>query len=318
LPRLLPARIEEAASIIDPVFLNTPQVSFAPLSRELGAEVTLKVETLNPIRSFKGRGTEFFVATLQSETSLVAASAGNFGQGLARAAVKRGRRIVMFAAENANPLKIARMRDLGAEVFLSGRDFDAAKAAAREYAEREALLFVEDGREPAISEGAGTIALELSSEPFDAVLVPLGNGALINGVGTWMKAKSPATKIIGICAAAAPSMEISWRSGVLQTTRTADTIADGIAVRRPVPEALEDMRATTDDVLLVTEAHLTEAMRQLLRHTGLLVEPAGAAGVAALIAHRPRFAGQRIATPLCGSNIAPEMLRFTAASTSGD
>jgi threonine dehydratase len=309
MPRLRPERIQEAACIIDPVFLNTPELTFDPLSCELGAELTLKIETLNPIRSFKGRGTDFYVAMLQDDTPLVAASAGNFGQGLARAAVKRGRRIVMFASENANPLKIGRMRELGAEVILAGRDFDAAKAAARDYAEREAFLFVEDGREPAISEGAGTIALELSSGPFDAILVPLGNGALINGIGTWMKSVSPATKIIGVCAAEAPSMQISWRVGILQTTETAHTIADGIAVRRPVPEALEDMRATTDDVVLVTEAHLTEAMQQVLRHTGLLVEPAGAAGVAALIAHRARFAGQRIATPLCGSNVLPEQVR---------
>jgi threonine dehydratase len=308
MPRLRPERIQQAAHVIDPVFLNTPQLTFEPLSHELGAEVTLKIETLNPVRSFKGRGTEFYIATLPGDTPLVAASAGNFGQGLARAAVKRGRGIVMFAAENANPLKIARMRDLGAEVILAGHDFDAAKAAAREYAERKAFLFVEDGKEPAISEGAGTIALELSSQPFDAILVPVGNGALINGIGTWMRETSPTTKIIGVCAAAAPSMEISWRSGVLQTTQTADTIADGIAVRLPVPEALEDMRHTTDDIVLVTDAHLTEAMQQLLRHTGLLVEPAGAAGVAALIAHRARFAGQRVATPLCGSNVLPEQV----------
>ena len=308
MPRLRPERIQEAAGVIDPVFLNTPQFTFDPLSRELGAEVTLKIETLNPIRSFKGRGTEFYVAALRDETPLVAASAGNFGQGLARAAVKRGRRIVMFASESANPLKVARMRELGAEVFLSGRDFDAAKAAAREYAGREGFLFVEDGKEPAISEGAGTIALELSSQSFDAILVPVGNGALINGIGTWMKSVSPATKIIGVCAAEAPSMEISWRTGIMQATETANTIADGIAVRLPVPEALEEMRHTTDDILLVTEAHLKEAMQQLLRHTGLLVEPAGAAGIAALVAHRAHFAGQRIATPLCGSNVLQEQL----------
>jgi threonine dehydratase len=300
--RLSAARIEQAATVIDPVFLNTPEVSFEPLSRELGAEVWLKVETLNPIRSFKGRGTEFLAATLQDETPLVAASAGNFGQGLARASVRRGRRIVMFAAETANPMKVARMRELGAEVTLAGRDFDAAKQAAGKYAERTGFRFVEDGREPAISEGAGTIALELSSG-FDTILVPVGNGALINGIGTWMKAASPATKIIGVCAATAPAMAISWRSGALQTTASAETIADGIAVRLPVAEALADMRHTTDDIVCVSEADLREAMRLLLRHTGLLIEPAGIAGIAALIEHRERFRGQRIVTPLCGSNV---------------
>ena len=306
--QLSPERIQQAARTIDPVFLGSPQLGFGPLSRAVGAELVVKVETLNPIRSFKGRGTEFFVATLEDDAPLVAASAGNFGQGLARAAVRRGRSLTMFAAESANPLKVARMRELGAEVRLAGHDFDAAKGAARDFASSQGLRFVEDGREPAISEGAGTIALELARwpEPFDAVLVPLGNGALINGIGTWMKAASPSTRIIGVCAENAPSMEISWRTGTLHTTPSANTIADGIAVRLPVAEALEDMRHTTDDIVCVSEANIRDAMRLVLLHAGLIVEPAGVAGVAALLAYPARFAGMRIATPLCGSNIAPE------------
>ena len=299
--RLSPARIEAAARIIDPVFLNTPAVAFDPLSRELGVDVTLKIETLNPIRSFKGRGTEFFVATLDDPAPLVAASAGNFGQGLARAAVKRGRAITIFAAETANPLKIARMRELGAEVILVGNDFDAAKGEARRFAERNNFRYVEDGREPAISEGAGTIAMELGA--FDAVVVPVGNGALINGMGTWMRHAHPATRVIGVCAAGAPAMRISWQTGTVQSTETAHTIADGIAVRLPVPEALEDMRFTVDDIVLVTDEDIRQAMRLVLDHAGLVSEPAGAAGVAALIAHPARFAGKRLAIPICGSNV---------------
>ena len=298
--RLSPARISEAARVIDPIFLNTPQMAFEPLSRELGADLVLKIETLNPIRSFKGRGTEFFVATLEDPAPLVAASAGNFGQGLARAAVKRGRAVTIFAAENANPLKIARMRELGAEVILIGHDFDAAKTEARQFAARNGFRYVEDGREPAISEGAGTIAMELGA--FGTVLVPLGNGALINGIGTWMRHAHPATRIIGVCAAGAPAMQLSWQTGTIHATETADTFADGIAVRLPVAEALEDMRSTVDDILTVTDDHIRHAMRLLLSHTGLVVEPAGAAGVAALLAFPARFAGQSLATILCGSN----------------
>jgi threonine dehydratase len=310
-PKLSVPRIEEAMSVMDPVFRNTPQISCDPLSREAGADIVLKVETLNPIRSFKGRGTDYFVHCLEDRTPLVTASAGNFGQGLAYAARKRGLGLEVFAAENANPLKVDRMRDLGAKVTLTGSDFDAAKAAAREYAERTERRLVEDGREAAISEGAGTIGLELLrlEKTLDAIVVPVGNGAMINGIGTWVKAHLPGTRIIGVCAAGAPAMERSWRSSQVMVTAEANTIADGIAVRVPVPVAVEHMKDTVDDVLLIDDATTLQAMRLLLHHTGLLVEPAGAIGVAAIIAHREQFAGRYVATPLCGSNVTPQQFR---------
>jgi len=305
------AHIEEAAAVIDPLFRDSPQLLFDPLSRDLGARVVLKVETLNPIRSFKGRGADYFVHRLPDRAPLVAPSAGNFGQGLAYAARKRGIALTVFAAESANPLKLARMRDLGAEVVLAGGDFDAAKAAARDYAAREGLRFIEDGRDPPIAEGAGSMAVELlrRPRPFDAVLIALGNGALINGVGTWIKARAPGTRVVGVCASGAPAMERSWRNGRVETTPSVDTIADGIGVRIPVPEALEDMRGVVDDVLLVDDAMILRAMRLLLEHTGLLVEPSGAVGIAAVLAHRERFAGQFLATPLCGGNVTREQFR---------
>ncbi len=314
--RLSLAHIEEAASVIDPLFRDSPQLLFDPLSRDLGAEVALKVETLNPIRSFKGRGADYFAHRLPDRTPLVVPSAGNFGQGLAYAARKRGLALTVFAAETANPLKVARMRDLGAEVVLAGCDFDAAKMVAREHAARLGLRFVEDGRDPPIGEGAGSMAVELLRwpRPFDAVLVALGNGALINGIGTWVKAHAPGTRVIGVCASGAPAMERSWRGGRVETTSTVDTIADGIGVRVPVPEALEDMRGTVDEVLLVDDDAILRAMRLLLHHTGLLVEPSGAVGIAAVITYRERFAGQLLATPLCGGNVTREQFRewFTA------
>lgn len=304
-------RIEHAASVIDPVFRDTPQVSFDPLSQTLGAELVLKVETLNPVRCFKGRGGDYGVRCLPDTTPIVVASAGNFGQGVARAARQRGIAITVFAAQSANPLKIARMQDLGAEVVLSGEDFDAAKAAARQFADQHDLCFVEDGREPAISEGAGSMAVELLRwpRPFDAILVALGNGAMINGIGTWVKAHAPQTQIIGVCAEGAPAMERSWRKGRFETTPTVDTISDGIGVRIPVPQALEDMRGIVDDIVLVDDPTTLKAMSLLLHHTGLLIEPSGAVGVAALMTYRERFAGQLVATPLCGANVTREQFR---------
>lgn len=272
----------------------------------------LKVETVNPIRSFKGRGADFWVAGLPSNTStLVCASAGNFGQGLAYAARKRRISVTVFAALSANPLKVDRMRQLGAEVRLAGRDFEEAKQQARGFAHESGALFVVDGREPAITEGAGTIAVELCRWPipFNFALVPLGDGALLAGIGSWMKAHSPATRIIGVCAAGAPAMKLSLERGVAESTESTATIADGIATRVPVPESLANLAGVVDEVLLVEDEALIAAMQLVFRHHGLVIEPAGAAGLAAAITFHERFRGAHVATPLCGGNLTSEQIR---------
>lgn len=304
--RLSAERIAEAYRVIDPVFRDSPQLEFPALSARLGAATVFKVETLNPIRSFKGRGCSYLVHGMKARTPLVCASAGNFGQGLAYAARARGIGLTVYAAESANPLKVDRMRGFGATVVLAGRDFDEAKAAARAHAAERGAAFIEDGDAPAIAEGAGTIALELlrGSARFDAIVVPLGNGSLLNGIATWVEANAPATRVIGVVAEGAPAMARSWRSGSVVATPSAETIADGIAVRVPVPRALDDMRGTVDDMLEVQDAAMLRAMRLLLMETGLLTEPAGAAGLAAILQHAPLFAGQRTATILCGSNVS--------------
>ena len=296
--------IERAARDIDPVFRNTPQFEADALGRRLGARLVLKVETVNPIRSFKGRGTDFYVRGVASgQSKLVTASAGNFGQGLAFAARARGIALDVYAAESANPRKVARMRELGATVRLAGRDFDDAKAHAREHARREGATFVEDGREPAITEGAGSIAVELCAwpEPIATVLIPVGNGALLGGMGTWIRHVSPATRIIGVCAAGAPAMRDSLRAGRAIESASVNTMADGIAVRVPVPEALDYLPPVIDDVVLVSEVSLGQAMSIVEAETGLIAEAAGAAGIAALIEH-PELRSGLVATPLCGSN----------------
>ena len=296
--------IARAARDIDPVFRNTPQYEADALGARLGARVLLKVETANPIRSFKGRGTDFYLRTLQPvPRALVTASAGNFGQGLAWAARSRGVALDVYAAVSANPLKIARMRSLGATVHLAGRDFDDAKAHARAHAEQQGTTFVEDGREPAIAEGAGSIAVELFTwpEPVTTLVVPLGNGALLGGMGAWARHVSSSTRVVGVCAAGAPAMRDSLRAGRAIQTEEARTIADGIAVRVPVPEALDYLKPVVDDVVLVSEGALRQAMDLVLAETGLLSEPAGIAGIAALIEH-PALRDGLVATPLCGSN----------------
>ncbi len=304
--RLSLERIARASREIDPVFLHSPQFRAESLGNSLGLDLLLKVETVNPIRSFKGRGADFFLRDLDDPSQpLVCASAGNFGQGMAYAARRRGVTLHVFAAERANPLKIERMRNFGAIVHQVGEDFDAAKDAARLHANATGARYVEDGRDTAISEGAGSIGVELLEWPdgFDTLVVPLGNGALLGGVASWVRAKAPTVRIVAVCASGAPAMEQSWRQKRVVETERVDTISDGIAVRVPIPEALDDLNGVVDDVVLVDDLVTIDAMRRIFVHLGLVVEPAGAVGVAALLAHAPQFAGQRVSTILCGGNL---------------
>ena len=308
--RLSLAHIEQAMSVIDPMFLHTPQYRAESLDAVLGCRLVVKVETVNPIRSFKGRGASYLLANVPAEAQLICASAGNFGQAMAYACRSKGVRLIVYASVNANPLKVERMRDLGAEVRRYGDDFDAAKIEAKRVAQRQGIRMVEDSLEPATAEGAGTIGLELLRwpEPLDAVLVALGNGALVNGVGRWVKANAPATAVVAVAAAGAPAMVESWQTGTIVEYPTASTIADGIAVRVPIPEAVTDMREAVDDALLVRDEMLLTGMRLLHQHLGLVVEPSAAVGVAALLENPARFKDQTVASILCGGNLTPQQV----------
>lgn len=299
-----------ASEAIDPVFLNSPLIEQQTANTALGLRLFGKVETLNPIRSFKGRGTDWWMRNEPAgDQPVVSASAGNFGQGLAYAGRARGRKVVIFSATTANPGKVEAMRRLGAEVRLEGADFDAAKAAARVYAEAHGCPFVEDGALRTIAEGAGTIALEITDRldrdaiSLDAILVPLGNGALLTGIGTWIRAKAPNCKVIGVVASNAPAMKQSWETGRPISTETAITAADGIAVRECIPYALDCMKTTVDEVWDASEAALREARDFCRIHYGLIVEEAGVAGIAGLLENGAHLTGKTIATILCGGNV---------------
>jgi len=293
------------------VFLNSPQYVCDPLSERIGVTTVLKVETVNPIRSFKGRGAEHLLQRVGSSAGpMVCASAGNFGQGLAYACRKRRIPITVFASHEASPLKLERMRTLGAKVELEVGDFDRAKDAARRHAEAHGQLFIEDGLVGAIGEGAGTIALELAQSPetLDAVFVPLGNGSLVNGIGTWLRRASPTTRIVAVCAEGAPAMALSWAAGK-PVAAPAATIADGISVRVPVPEAVAAMAGTVDEVMVVSDAEMRAAMRHVFTDAGIVAEPAAVAGVAAIAKRASDLTGMRVATILTGGNLTPQQVR---------
>jgi threonine dehydratase len=319
--RLDAASIAHAARMIHPAFRDTPVWHAPGIDALCGAQVHHKLELLTPIRSFKGRGADWCVASLDpSDTRpLICASAGNFGQGLAWAARHRGRTLTVYAATTANPGKVERMRALGATVVLHGHDLDAAKQEAKRIAADRGWRFIEDGLEPSISEGAGTIAVELlrTVMALDVILAPVGNGALITGIGAWCAAHAPYVQVIGVCAAGAPAMEQSWRrhrdgaplTQSLVSHESVNTIADGIAIREPIAEAVGDMRSLVHDVVLVSDDAIRQAMRLLWRAGGLVVEPAGAAGLAPLLDAAHRWRGARVATVLCGGNCTDAQVR---------
>jgi threonine dehydratase len=304
-------RVELAAKTIDPLFLHTPQFICEPLSEHVGAKVVLKVETLNPIRSFKGRGADFLASQVKGGVHLLCASAGNFGQAMAYACRKRGIKLTVYAATSANPLKIERMRSLGANLVLHGLDFDAAKAAARSAAAELHARFVEDSLDVETLEGAATIAVEWLTfpEPLDVLPVALGNGALFSGIARVMKERSARTRMIAVQAAGAPAMIESWRAGRVIAHDQVQTIADGIAVRVPIPQALEDMQGLVDEALLVSDSSIVAAMRLLHRYAGVVAEPAGAVALAALVEYPEVFSGKTVGVVVCGGNVTDEQMR---------
>ncbi len=308
--RLALSLVDEAATAIDPVFLHSPQFIHEPLSKLLGCSLILKIEVVNPIRCFKGRGADFLV-TKSAEQELVCASAGNFGQAMAYACRKAKKKLFVFASVHANPLKIERMKELGAEVLLIGNDFDAAKEEARQFALKNNLRFVEDGLDIETLCGAATIGLELANEfkKLDAVLVPLGNGALLNGVARVVKEIIPAANMVAVQASGAPAMIESWKTNTLVQHESIHTIADGIGVRVPIAQALNDMKGWSDEGLLVSEQSILQAMKLLHLQTGLVVEPSGAVGIAALLENKEKFKGQTVATILCGGNMTETQIR---------
>lgn len=221
---------------------------------------------------------------------------------------RRALRSRSFFSNDVNPIKLARMKSLGATVTLVGGDFDIAKEHARRYADQHpGCMFVEDGDDPAISEGAGTIGVELlKAGSIDTIVLPVGDGALITGVASWVKQHSPQTRIIGVCPSGAPAMAESWHAGRPIAIERVDTIADGIAVRIPVAKAVERIKNLVDEMVLVSDSQLLDAMRLAASTLGLLLEPSGAAGLAAIQAHA--LAGEQLATVLTGSNVHAELV----------
>ncbi len=312
------AEVYRARSVIDRYLARTPLLAPPALAERLGFPVFVKCENVQPIGAFKVRGGLYLLSRLSPEErarGVVTASTGNHGQSIAYAAREFGARALIYAPAGANPNKVAAMRRLGAEVVFAGADFDASWAAAEERAETEGAYLVHPANTPELIAGVGTSTLEiLEAVPdLDALLVPIGGGSGLCGACIVGKTINPNLEVIGVQAVGASAVHDSWRRRELLTLDRADTFAEGVATRVAFELPAQIFWDRVDDMILVSDREMRQAILTLLETTGQLAEGAGAAALAAAYAQRERLAGKKVAVVLSGGNLTLTGLRQALA-----
>jgi len=303
--------IEQAAGRLQGQILHTPCVASRTLSDIVGAQVFLKFENLQFTASFKERGACNKLAQLSAEErarGVVAMSAGNHAQGVAYHAQRLGIPAVIVMPRFTPGVKVERTRGFGAEVVLHGDTLEAAREHAYALARERGLVFVHPYDDAAVIAGQGTVALEMLHDvpELDALVVAVGGGGLIAGMATAARALRPGIEIIGVQTQRFPAMVNAIKGTHLP--QGSSTIAEGIAVGAPGALTEAIIRERVDDLLLVDEGDIEQAVLMLLEIEKTVVEGAGAAGLAALLRHGERFHGRRVGLVLCGGNIDPLLL----------
>lgn len=312
-----PARelLVDIADVIDArarvaAVVRETRVEFADaITRVAGRPVFLKPEHRQVTGSYKIRGAYNSISRLEPGGEVVAASAGNHAQGVARAAALTGHRATIFMPRNAALPKVTATRADGATVRLEGDVVDDAIAAARAYADSTGAVLVPPFDDPLIIAGQGTVGLEIADEApeCEAVIVPLGGGGLISGIAVALRHARPRVRIIGVEAEGAAPMRASLDAGHLVTLDSIATIADGIALKRVCARTYAHVRELVDDVVTVTEDEISSALVLLLERAKAVVEPAGAVGLAAILSGKVAGAGPVVAV-LSGGNVDPLLL----------
>lgn len=291
----------------------TPLRHSPAISEILGADVYLKHEHHLPTGAFKVRGGVNLISQLTPEerdVGVIAASTGNHGQSVAFASRLFGVRAIVCAPENANPGKVAAMRELGAQVKLVGADYDEARIACEQMAATDGYRYIHSGNEPLLIAGVATHTLEILGElpRTDTIIVPIGGGSGAAGACIVAKAIDPAIQVIGVQSQAAPAAYRSWRDGRLVEVASR-TWAEGLATGTAFELPQRIIRRLIDDFVLVSDDDIKSAVRSLLERTRTVVEGAGAAPLAAAFALKDRLAGRRIVLILSGGNISVPQLR---------
>lgn len=300
--------IRAAAAVLHGHIATTPCLHSRTLSEITGAEVWLKFENHQFTASFKERGALNKLVSLdaaQRAAGVIAVSAGNHAQGVAYHARRLGIPAVIVMPRFTPHVKVEQTRAHGAEVILAGDNFDDARTHALEVMAQRRLTLVHPYDDEKVIAGQGTIAVEmLEARPdLDVLVVPIGGGGMISGMAVAAKALSPSIEVVGVQTERFPSMLAALENRT--PAYGASTLADGIAVKQPGKLTLELVRRTVDGIVLVDEGDIEAAILLLLEVEKTVVEGAGAAGLAALVRHRARFAGRRVGLVLCGGNIDP-------------
>jgi len=306
------ADVLEARRRIAPYLQPTPLYGYPALDDVLGTSVLVKHENHQPIGAFKVRGGVNLLSQLSTEErerGVLAASTGNHGQSVAFAARLFAVQATICVPDDANPVKVASMRGLGAQVAIGGRDFDEARERCEELARERGGRYIHSGNEPLLIAGIGTEMLEiLEQEPHvDVVFVPVGGGSGAAGCCIVAKAVNPAVRVVGVQSEAAPAAYRSWKEG-RPVEDEMGTFAEGLATRVPFELPQQILRQLLDDFVLVTDDEIRAAQRLMIETTRNLVEAAGAAPLAAAMRQRTELAGERVALVASGGNVSPQQL----------
>ena len=297
---------------IAPYLRPTPLFAYPPLDELVGAEVYVKHENHQPVGAFKVRGGVNLVAQLSEDErrrGLIAASTGNHGQSVAFAARQFGVTARICVPEKCNPVKVAGMRGLGAELVFGGADFDDARENAERLAGEHGYRYVHSGDEPHLIAGVATETLEVLEERagIDVVIVPVGGGSGAAGACIVAKAVDPRIRVVAVQSDAAPSAYRSWKER-RPVSAGSHTYAEGLETRAPFELPQQILREHLDDFVLVSDDELRSAQRTMIEMTRNLIESAGAASLAAALKLRPELRGRRVALIASGGNVSPEQL----------
>ena len=306
------ADVLAARGRIAPYLQPTPLYRYPALDALAGAQLWVKHENHQPIGAFKVRGGVNLISQLSADErrrGVITASTGNHGQSVAYAANLFGLRAIVCVPERSNPVKVESMRALGAEVVFSSRDFDDAREYCEKQASDHGYRYIHSGNEPMLIAGVGTYTLEiLEAQPdIDVIVVPVGGGSGAAGACTVASAVRPSIEIIGVQAEAAPAAYRSWQARALVSAPNS-TLAEGLATRTAFDLPQRILWQLLDDFVLVSEDALRAATRAMIEKTRNLVEPAGAAALAAVLSDPARFADRKAAIVCSGGNISPQQL----------
>ena len=305
------AAIEAAARVLSGSIVETPFAQSRTLSSLLGAEIHLKFENLQFTGAYKERGALnrlHFLSAKERKAGVIAMSAGNHAQGVAYHAARLGIPSTIVMPEGPPAVKVENTRALGATVILDGATLEDSARVTRKLAREGGLTFIHPFDDPKVIAGQGTLALEmLKTEPgLDMLVVPIGGGGLLSGMGIAARALKPSMKLIGVEAGLYPSMYNRLKGASLPIG--GDTLAEGIAVKEPGALTAAILSEVIDDIMLVSEAEIERAVSLLIGIEKTVVEGAGAAGLAAIIADPHRFRGKKVGLVLCGGNIDARLL----------